>query len=726
MFKFDQAMPLIADTIPGRLLDAVEALQQQARNANQRALVIAAGPPAWSRPLANHLWLQTPAGQRLWLGETSGQAEQLAPRRAGLLLGQERQLVILDTHEGFSADAFGAISGTLTGGGVMLMRVPPLADWSTQTAANPFASDDSRFIRHLIRHIQRDPAPLLIEAPDRLRPGKHAYPASGPRPALSPCRTRDQQDAVAALLNLANQSSPDPLVITADRGRGKSAALGIAAARLLQQRQGYRIGVCAPRPAACEALFERVRALLPEARSARNRLEYADGKLQFLAADALLAHQPPLDMLLIDEAAALPVAVLEKLLRAYPRTAFASTVHGYEGTGRGFSLRFARVLDQLAPGWQAQQLTQPIRWEAGDPLEQFVFDALLMNAEPADPDPDITPADCRFVELDRAVLIDSPRYLRQLFGLLVLAHYRTRPEDLYRLLDAPELRLFALEQNGQPLAVAVLAHEGGFDAVTAGAIYQGRRRPRGHLLAQSLAFHAGVPDAARYQYGRILRIGVHPLLQRRGLGSALLDKLLHTLVHEASLDAIGASFSAGAELLAFWQRAGLQPVRIGLTREHTSGLPSLLVLKPLTHAGQAVFTRARQRLEQHWPALHDSVLRDLDPALVTQLDLPVFSPSERELNNADREDIDSFVHGQRGYEVCAWPIEKLIARVQENPDLFGRLNSADQQLLIHKVVNKCDWPTLCRTFKLEGQKAARRQLRQAVRRVWQQWQQEHS
>ncbi len=719
-------MPQTADTIHAKPFAAVAALQQQARAANQRALVIAAGNPAWSQPLADRLWSQTPLEQRLWLGESPDQPQQLAPCRAAQLLGQERQLVILDAHAGFSADAFGAISGTLVGGGLLLMRVPPLAEWPGQTAANPYACADSRFIRHLIHHIQQDPAPLLLEEPDRLRPSAHAYPTSATRPAIAPCRSRDQQDAVAALLELADQTPARPLVITADRGRGKSAALGIAAARLLQQRRGYRIGVCAPRPAACAPLFERVRALLPDATAARNRLEYAGGSVQFLAADALLAQQPALDLLLIDEAAALPVPVLENLLRAYPRTAFASTVHGYEGTGRGFTLRFTRVLDALAPGWQARQLDEPIRWSAGDPLEQFVFDALLMNAEPADPDPTSTPAGCRFIELDREALIDSPAYLRQLFGLLVLAHYRTRPEDLYRLLDASDLRLFVLEQAGQPLAVAVLGIEGGFDATIAEAIYRGRRRPRGHLLAQSLAFHAGVPDAARYQYGRILRIGVHPLLQRRGLGSALLDTLISTLEREASLDAIGASFSAGAKLLAFWQRAGLQPVRIGLTREHTSGQPSLLVVKPLTDAGQSVFVQARQRLEQHWPTLHEGVLRDLDPALVEQLHLPVSASPEPDLNRADREDIDSFVHGQRGYEVCAWPIEKLIARLREHPHLLQRLDAADQQLLLRKVVDKCDWPTLCAEFKLEGQKAARRQLRQALRRAWQRWQEESS
>ena len=376
-------MPQTTDATSDPRLAAIAALQQQARAADQRALVVAAGGPAWGRRLAEPLWAQYAAADRLWLGTPAGR-EHLAPARAGQLLGQERQLVILDAHEGFSADAFGAVSGTLPGGGLLLILVPPLGTWPEQPAANPFASDSSRFIRRLAGCIEQDPALFLLQEPDHRRPVRHSYRPATARQATPPCRSADQQRAVTAIRALANTPAPRPQVITSDRGRGKSAALGIAAAELLQQHPGYRIGVCAPRPQACAALFERAAALLPQAVQARNRLEYQGGILQFMAADALLAEQPPLDLLLIDEAAALPVPVLEKLLRGYPRVAFASTVHGYEGTGRGFSLRFARILDRLAPGWQALQLAQPIRWREDDPLEQFVFCLLYTSPSPRD------------------------------------------------------------------------------------------------------------------------------------------------------------------------------------------------------------------------------------------------------------------------------------------------------------------------------------------------------
>ncbi|TDX98141.1 tRNA(Met) cytidine acetyltransferase TmcA [Thiohalophilus thiocyanatoxydans] len=719
-------MPSPPDPASASLDAAIEALQQQAGRADQRALVVAAGDPAWGRALAEPLWRSHDARSRLWLTHSPEGPEQTAMSKADQLLGQQRRLLIFDFHAGVEADALGVASGTLAGGGLLLMLTPALAEWPAVSTANPYAAAPSRFVHHLVNCIEADPALMLLQEPDWIRTSHHPYRAAAPRQMPGPCRSADQQRAVTALIALGSRREARPLVITSDRGRGKSAALGIAAARLLEQQPGFRIAVCAPRPQACAALFERTAELLPRAESRRNRLQYAGGFLQFMAADALLGQQPPLDLLLIDEAAALPLPVLERLLSCYPRLAFATTVHGYEGTGRGFALRFGPTLDSLAPGWEALHLNEPIRWRAGDaqgpdPLEQFVFRALLLDAEAAPPagTDRITPSNCAFVELDRAALIRSPTRLRQLFGLLVLAHYRTRPADLQRLLDAPGLRLFALEYDGQPVAVAILGQEGGFDAPTAEAIYRGRRRPPGHLLAQSLAFHAGVPDAARYCYARIMRIGVHPALQRRGLGSSLLQQLIAQLEAEAQLDAVGASFSAGAELLPFWLQAGLIPVRLGLTREHTSGRHSVLVLKPLSSAGQTVFTRARERFEQHWASLRAGPLRDLEPTLAARLQPPGASCPQQALTDADREDIDSFVHGLRGYEVCAWPLEKLITRLLATPEYAERLDPTDRQLLTRRIVDKCDWPTLCDEFKLKGQKHARQRLREAARRAWQ-------
>ena len=85
-----------------------------------------------------------------------------------------------------------------------------------------------------------------------------------------PCRTQgstatvepsDQADAVAAIEHVHSGHRDRPLVLTADRGRGKSAALGIAAARLLADRVDF-ILVTAPLWRNVETLFKHARTLL--------------------------------------------------------------------------------------------------------------------------------------------------------------------------------------------------------------------------------------------------------------------------------------------------------------------------------------------------------------------------------------------------------------------------------------------------------------------------------
>lgn len=707
-----------ADPSAQRHLTAIHALQQQAQAAGQRGLVVIAGSPAWGRELAAQIWNDLDPALRLWLSNRPKHEPHTAMSKAGQFLGQERKLVVVDAHDGFSADAFGAISGTLIGGGLMLLLTPALADWSTCDSANPYGHEPSRFIRHLVLSIQQDPAVLLLQEPDIIRPPEYQYALPQPVSYSEPFRSADQQQAVETIMHLAGGHRHRPLVITSDRGRGKSASLGIAAAWLLQH-PGYRIVVCAPRPAACNSLFEMAFALLPQAVRRPNRLEFNGGYIQFMAADALLEQLPEINLLLIDEAAGLPVSILQRLLQHYSRIVFATTVHGYEGTGRGFALKFHRVLDQQTPGWHLLRLTQPIRWNNGDPLERFVYSALVLDALPDDEInvKSIQPADVRFVRIDRNALIQSPDMLNQLFGLLVLAHYRTRPDDLYRLLDAPDIRLYGLLYQSRPVAVGVVSLEGKFDPQTSEAIYLGQRRPQGHLLAQTLAFHVGVPDAARYHYARIMRLGVHPRLQRRGLGSHLLQQILDQL-DSKTIDAVGASFAATDELLRFWQHAGMSPVRMGLTREHTSGAHAAVVLKPLSADGETVFNRARDRFIRHLPSLLADPLRDLDAELISRLVAETPSVCEEALTEADHQDIRSFIYGQRGYEVCAWPIEKLIRQLFADPKQAVCLSPVIRKLLSLRVLQKHNWKTIIAELQLDGRKSALQLMRQAVRQAY--------
>jgi len=99
----------------------------------------------------------------------------------------------------------------------------------------------------------------------------------------------------------------------------------------------------------------------------------------------------------------------------------------------------------------------------------WAFRALLLDARPP-VEPlvdDATPESVDYRRLEAAEALADERLLREAFGLLVLAHYRTEPNDLARLLDAPNLEARALTHDGHVVSVALLAREG-----------NSRRRPK--------------------------------------------------------------------------------------------------------------------------------------------------------------------------------------------------------------------------------------------------------
>ncbi|HQQ74336.1 MAG TPA: AAA family ATPase, partial [Pseudomonadales bacterium] len=128
-------------------------------------------------------------------------------------------------------------------------------------------------------------------------------------------------------------------VLLAGRGHGKSALLGFAARQWLAQ--GKRVLLVAPSRATAVSVFRHV--------GSRNQ----NSELAFSAPDMLLQDKSiTADVLLIDEAAAIPLPMLLALLQRFPHAVLATTTDGYEGTGQGFVLRFLRELDQQCPGWQ--------------------------------------------------------------------------------------------------------------------------------------------------------------------------------------------------------------------------------------------------------------------------------------------------------------------------------------------------------------------------------------
>jgi len=62
---------------------------------------------------------------------------------------------------------------------------------------------------------------------------------------------------------------------------------------------------------------------------------------------------------------------------------FSSTTHGYEGSGRAFAIRFMKRLEkERGEELKVVEMETPIRYGANDPIEKWLYDVLLLDAEP--------------------------------------------------------------------------------------------------------------------------------------------------------------------------------------------------------------------------------------------------------------------------------------------------------------------------------------------------------
>ncbi|CDJ36640.1 LOW QUALITY PROTEIN: UPF0202 family protein, putative [Eimeria mitis] len=333
------------------------------------------------------------------------------------------------------------------------------------------------------------------------------------RSKLQQDSSQQQTTAAATTTAGAVAAAYQTVALTAARGRGKSAALGlaVAAAAALGVSSTF---VCAPSAENVQTLFEFVQKGLV-AMGLREQIDFqvsvetvGTGRRGPRGADVSGAgssglyerqevkaitqievyrqhkqrikfifpheHQTLInaDLLVIDEAASIPLPIVKKLLGPYT-VLLASTVNGYEGTGRSLSLKLLSDLRRgcrgppgdggdRGPRRQLKELSlsSPIRYAAGDAVEQWLNDLLCLDCTEA-------PA------LDPEVAIEG--------------------------------------------------------ALSRGAIREalGRGlRPAGDLLPWTLAQAFGDEDVGLLTGARIVRIAVHPSLQRMGFGSAALQQLI--------------------------------------------------------------------------------------------------------------------------------------------------------------------------------------------------------
>lgn len=709
--------------------ELARSLKSAAGKSGHRRLLVCAGDLDWCKAQVVEMVPALAGESVLLIGEGFSDpalpgTEVIAAKKCLSRLGREHENIIFNAHAGFDVDAFGAISGTLCAGGLMVLLTPALDQWPyfhdpehRRMLVYPQHIEDvsGRYLQRLSQIIKTsDLLSLLTQSgvsriqadKDNLDKKTHGETEEA---VTAPCKTGSQMRAVRGIHKVFRGHRRRPLVLTADRGRGKSASLGIAAAQLLLEGV-EQITITAPSRSTADIVFQHAGNVLGERHAALS------GRLQFIAPDDLVQTLPATQLLLVDEAAAIPTPLLEKMLAHYSRIVYATTIHGYEGTGRGFAIRFRKVLDSKTPQWHELRMTEPVRWQPEDPLELFVFRALLLNAVPTviDKPESIHSEQCTFRQISAEELLFNEDLLSQIFGLLVLAHYQTRPFDLRHLLDGGNMEVYGLfDRKERLVSVLLAAREGGIESSLADDIWLGRRRVRGHLLPQSLSNHLGLPEAIFLKGLRVIRIAVHPDCQRMGLGRTMLDKLQQDASCKP-IDYLGTVFGATDDLLKFWDNASYLPVRVGLSRDAASGTHSVMMLKPLSLPAERLVHKAHKKclFQLQWLLMDE--LKGLDTEVVAAILAmmgPIIRASEYYALSGDHQrDLVSFTEGQRQYENCIDVIKRVAFRILG----AGGTDTAQARLLVSRVIQNHSWHQVVEACNFSGEKQARHGLRELI------------
>ena len=632
-------------------LTALHTLTAQMKREGIRRLLVLSGEEGWCFDHALKLRDALP-GDWLWISPQPDAENHCFPSALQTLLGREFRHAVFDARHGFDAASFAALSGTLKAGSWLVLLLPVWEEWENQPDADSLRWSDCpdpiatpHFVQHLKRVLTANNDAILWRQNQpftlaHFTPRTDWHPATGaPQP--------EQQQLLQQLLTM-------PLgvaVVTAARGRGKSALAG----QLISRIAGSAI-VTAPAKAATDVLAQ-----------------FAGEKFRFIAPDALLASDEQADWLVVDEAAAIPAPLLHQLVSRFPRTLLTTTVQGYEGTGRGFLLKFCARFPHL----HRFELQQPIRWAQGCPLEKMVSEALVFDDENFTHTPQ---GNIVIAAFEQTLWRSEPETPLKVYQLLSGAHYRTSPLDLRRMMDAPGQHFLQAAGENEIAGALWLVDEGGLSQELSQAVWAGFRRPRGNLVAQSLAAHGSNPLAATLRGRRVSRIAVHPARQREGTGRQLIAGALQ---YTHDLDYLSVSFGYTRELWRFWQRCGFVLVRMGNHREASSGCYTAMALLPMSDAGKQLAEREHYRLRRDAQAL----------AQWNGETLPVDPRNDAVLSDDDWLELAGFAFAHRPLLTSLGCLMRLLQTSElALPALRGRLqkNASDAQL--------------CTTLKLSGRK----------------------
>lgn len=437
-------------------------IYSQTRHTEHRRLLVLSGECEWVNQSLTSILSDIP--HSLIVKEVGAENSLLRKH----LLGNECDIGVVHAHQGFNPGNLMAIAGTIRWGGCLILCCPTLDSWHLHTRpshlSHGFIASQSLYIKRLVTILKNDVnvaiwnsnncyIPDLIAADsldslNRLNPvtsessidpvvsenADATQPLDGEGTRRPQFKSVEQQAAFDCLTNRWSQGNRKA-VITAPRGRGKSALLGMFVASRL--KKGEKIVITSAIRENTSTLFKHIRiGINIESSNSENKAQESlaadcgtdsngasnsngttdangstdtelglaetvtkaafavedfvnevvsnqasesekSGSVQWLASDNPTLINGDFDLLIIDEAASFPLPVLKLLIGAHDNYVISTTLQGYEGSGQGFMQRMLPAFS--AEGALHLSLSTPLRWIKNDTLENLIHNICLFE-----------------------------------------------------------------------------------------------------------------------------------------------------------------------------------------------------------------------------------------------------------------------------------------------------------------------------------------------------------
>ncbi len=688
--------------------------------------------------------------------------EQTVYEASKKYLGTTQDILILDLTNDLKPNDVGRLVGVVRGGGLVVVWGPALESW--ENARTIFKNNlvtprhpepRNIFIRYFVRKLMKHEGIYVVDADtgkliksghvvrsrkEEVRSIKIPENTVFPRSLYELALTQDQVNVIKLI---EDNVVPKPgskhvaVVVTSDRGRGKSSAIGIALVGLIKELMKFknrvRVAVTASDPSAVQSLMMLAEKAL-NTLGLNHKKVVREGDLIELKGDRFsIEYWEPytvtklkVDVVVVDEAAGLPVPLLHTIWRSFNRTIYATTIHGYEGAGRGFSVRFLkRLREDPKTLMVTYEMREPIRYSINDPIERFQFDALLLDAEPdeltEEDIEEIRKGNLEYVAYEPEYLFSEAgeKELRSLFGIYVLAHYRNEPDDLGRLADAPHhsMRAVRIKSSGKIVGAAQLAEEGGLNDDLIDELLAGGKIP-GNIIPDRLLKYFRVRELGRGVGWRIVRIAVHIDVQGVGIGSFLLNEIMKEAAGRG-YSWVGAGFGLSKELLNFWLRNGFKLLHLSPDRNPVSGEYTALVVKPLSSGWVSLVDYCVKDFTIRLLGSLHSVYRDLESDiiyLILRSGINYPDLSERfSLTESQRERLRLYLEGLMTYESVADAVNFSVLKsvLEGRADILTPLEG---QVCVARCLKGLDWEEVSRELEYPPSKTALI-LRRAVEKL---------